>query len=231
MSLTDIFVIMKSLKLNIYRHHEAVKIRKKIVCLPWKILNVGEKVNQITPSFLSLQASGRTARISLCCLLFFFSLVPLIKIVSLSALNELSLAAFVYPKLPFEMSTGNNVVSLGSCAGMEPAWALWSEAGSEVLPLLSGTVSLLAFALPIDVLYRLKWLNKRGRKCSVFHHREEFGLIHFLQNSAAHKWNVQNPILLKRQHKTQRVKHNATQENRKVGISKLNFKIHADIFE
>lgn len=119
----------------------------------WKILNIGEKVNKIKQKCLSLQASRRILRMSLYCLFF----IPPIKIVSLSTLNEMFLAVFVYPKLPCEMSIGSNVVLVwGVVLGMEPACTLQSEAGSGALPLLPGSVSLLAFALLIDTLNSLK---------------------------------------------------------------------------
>jgi len=73
MSLADIFIIMKSLKLNLYRRNEAVKIenRNKIVYLGWKFLNIGGKVNKIKQKCLSLQVSRRIVRMSLYCLFLY----------------------------------------------------------------------------------------------------------------------------------------------------------------
>lgn len=59
-------------------------------------------------------------------LLSFF--VPLIKIVSLSALNEMFLAVFFYPKLPCETGTGRNVVlAWGAVLG----WSLCAHWGAR----------------------------------------------------------------------------------------------------
>jgi len=103
-----------------------------------------------------------------------------IKIVSLSALNEMFLGVLVYPKIPREMSIGSSVVLVwGVVLVMEPACALPSKAGSGALPLLLETISLLAFPQLIDMLYRLKWLKKRGRKSSASHHSEEFAFVYF----------------------------------------------------
>lgn len=113
---------------------------------------------------------------SLYCLFLF---VPPIKIDSLSTLDEMFLAVFVYPKLPCEMSRRSDVVLVwGAVLGMEPACALRSEAvGSAAFA--AGTVSLLALPLLIDVLYRLKRLRKRERKHLASHRSAEFVPIYF----------------------------------------------------
>lgn len=82
--------------------------------------------------------------------------------------------------------------------GMEPARALGSEAGSGALSLLLGTASLLASALLINTLYRLKCLEKRGRESSDSHSSEEF-LLFISTKLNCSEFSGKNCTLLKRE--------------------------------
>lgn len=155
-------------------------------------------------------------------LLSFF--VPLIKIVSLSALNEMFLAVFFYLKLPCETGIGRNVVlARGVVLGLEPVHALGSEAGSERCLCCRGLS--LCWLLLCLLIHFIDWngSRNRGRKSSASHRSAGFLSFYFnkikLLRNEGEKWYFIKEREENKNNAGELNKHNTYQENRRMGIS------------
>lgn len=155
-------------------------------------------------------------------LLLSFS-VPLIKIVFLSALNEMFLAVFFYPKLPCETGIGRNVVlARGAVLGLEPVRALGSEAGSERCLCCQGPS--LCWLLLCLLIHIRDWNGSRntGRKSSASHRSGGFVFFYFNKiKLLRNEWEKLYFIKEREREKTpdELNKCNTYQEKRRMGIS------------